>query len=484
MPHQVAGVKFLASRQYGILNYATGSGKTLIAILTGFYLCQKQNINKFIMVTPKSGIVSALDDYETFTDETPEFLKTYDDIVAFLNGDKKLAVANYNILKQCTEVKEVKRIRKGETVWVLEDVLKSEIIQLFEMNETAIIFDEFHTLKNPKSAITGLWEKVRPYLRRVYGITASSYFKDLYDIYYLVKFLDKKFFGTLKKFRDDYMLIHYKKLWGQKRDIPQILGYKNLNVLKDNLNKIMKVYTPTLDVQYHKHTVKLFDRKDYLEAGKGLLGVKQEKQLYEGFKVKKNYSARLPDLQRVVNHDSNKKGLFTTLVSQYKDGGFIVYTAQKTETLPIIKQMLDDMGVEYKAITGEVTSVKKRREYKNWFNEDPRGKALILTDAGGQSLNLHSVNNLICYDLPFGIGRFIQLRGRIVREVSKHDKFHIHILCGEKTVDEYKYTKITQCEEVYDSLFGLSVAGEDANFTSLEGWIIDELKDNLLWQKG
>lgn len=470
---QVDGFYFLTKRNCGFLNYETGSGKSLISIMTSFYQVKNNIVDKYIIVSPKSGLISINEDFLDHTDYNPDIIETFEDLKTFLTDNRKIVIANYNIIKDC--IAYVKNNKGG-----LNEIIKTELHELLLKIKLGVIFDEFHTLKNPATSDTAkFWLIFRPFISYCYGLTATSYFQDIEDIYHLVNFLDPKFFKNISAFRNAYTHWEMVKLFNKKY-IPVIKALKDLDLLKEKLSSIMCTYASNLNTQYIKHDCILTEdsKKAYYRAAKGLHDVTKIKNQKE---KKKQWSARLPDLQRVTNADLNKLETLKNLIIDLKDKGFIIY-CNLMDSIEIVKQQLEIYNIQYEEITGAVSS-KKRIKYKNWFNSDPKNKCLIISDAGGQSLNLQSVNNLICFDLPFGIGKFIQIRGRIVRKFSKHDIFYIHFIITEDTIDNYKYSRITQQEESYKKLFGLSVASADAEFNNFNTYINDLLKDKFLWGK-
>ncbi len=468
--HQLDAIKFLCSRKYGFLNYHTGSGKSLISIVGSFYMKSTSQADKCILVSPPAGVISISEDFIEHTDVKPVILKELEDMIRFLSSPTEyIAICGYTLATKLIAP------AKGPNGTV-KHVLQPTFNQLLKQNKIVCIFDEFHTLKNPKSNTTKYWSMIRKEIDFCYGVTATSYFQELEDFYHLAKFLDKDFFGTLTAFRNNYCEYIIKPVYGKAYGRPVISSYKNLDLLKINLLKIMKPYTPALDVEHVIHRTPLLSREEYIKASKGLSDTLESDK-----DEVKTWSARLPNLQRATNKDPNKKYLFSAFAKQYSEKGFICYCALH-DTVDVVKEILDIQNIEYREISGNV-SKKERVATKNWFNSSPQNKCLIITDAGGQSLNLQSVNNLICYDLPFGIGKFIQIRGRIVRQFSLHEKFYIHLLLAEDTIDEYKYSKITQLNKHYDDIFGLSIANKEAELTDFNSFMIDHLKKQKLWKK-
>lgn len=470
--HQKDAVLFAIGRPYGILNYATGSGKSIISILIGFSLLLHKKVQKVLLVSTKSGLISLNEDFNTNTDQKPKIITDLHSMLSFLSDQEThFGLINYNVLEN--SIIEYLPVA-GK---VLKDLPKALKTALRSMN-ICLIFDEYHTLKTRTSKVTKNWSLFRRYASNVYGLTASSYFKDIFDIYSLVHFLDKKFFGTLTVFRENYTILKMMKLYRNKQtqEIPQVIGYKNLDILEKNLDNIMLCYNPELDVEYKIHEVSLSNKDEYISAAKGLFDI------YDTDKIDpKQWSARLVDLQKVVDRDTSKAIGLKRILDSLKDTGCVIYTSTR-ESIDIISTVLTDSNFEYEVISGDVSS-KNRKKYKDWFIKTPAYKCLIITDAGGASLNLQAVNNLVFFNLPFGIGKFIQVRGRIVRQFSKYDKFFIHILQATNTIDEYKHIKITQQQQIYSSIFGVSVANEDATYTEVSGLIIQDMKTKKLWVK-
>jgi len=468
MPHQATGVKFLLARTHGFTNYSTGSGKSVMQILLACYLLNHKKVSKVIHVAPKSGCVSVLEDYEKHCTEQPTHIKTLDDLYNFLEKDSySVGVVQYNLINKAI-VYEPSPLKQ-----TIVATMDQRLLDLFKDTRICVTFDEFHTLKNPQAQVTQNWEYLRKHINYCYGFTASTYMKNLYDIYHLCNFLDKTLFRTKTQFTKDFMRVRRKTLYlrSGRRHINEIVGYKNLELLKSRLDNIMCVYQPKLNVVNHIEGTKLADMEDYAIVANGIVN-EEEVQ----------HSARLPELQRVVNKDPNKIALFEQTISKLLFQGVIVY-CDMYDTVDIVTECLDNMniGIEYKVINGKL-STKDRKGVKDWFTDDPSHKVLLITQAGGQSLNLQATNQMICYDLPFGVGKFIQIRGRICRQFSEHKEFHIHYLVTDRTIDEYKYSLITQVDEVFDKIFGLSLAPKDSLYTSFNAYIVDKLKQQFLWR--
>ena len=56
--HQIKAVDFIISRNASLINYETGSGKTLICLESIFRLLEKNELEKALIVCTKSSVLS------------------------------------------------------------------------------------------------------------------------------------------------------------------------------------------------------------------------------------------------------------------------------------------------------------------------------------------------------------------------------------------------------------------------------------------
>lgn len=236
----------------------------------------------------------------------------------------------------------------------------------------------------------------------------------------------------------------------------------------------MLTYFPEKEVIFETEEAPLSDEKRYFDAAAGVF----EKDVDTG--QDKQHSARLNDLQYVVNEDPNKLALLRKVATERSPEGFLIYCAFY-KSVDLVKAQFEALGIKYMVISG-AESTDERIVAKDWFNSNPRNKALILTRAGGQSLNLQSVNNMVFFDIPFGIGYFIQAMGRVVREFSKHDSYTITFLILKDTIDEYKYKLLSANRELFDRVFKNHMVPADEQFTSFNAMVIAQLRTDLLWR--
>lgn len=479
-PKQVEAASFTTSRDEGLLSFATGTGKSYIAILTAIRLVKDQVVDKFIFVCTKSSYIEIRKDFEIHTNCEYVTLSNMSDLIGFLDGNESsFALIEYNTFEKMALVPDPES--ENDRKMILSEERIQQIIDILDKRNIGINIDEIHKLKNPSARITTFFRSIRPYFKKCYGYTATPIMKELFDVYHIINFLKPHYFGTYWEFSKRYMIRHQREYQGRK--VWVTLRYKNLGSLNRRLKKVMLSHYPIRDVQFIPSIVKMHSDTfpDYQLAASGFFD-KEGKEIEEA----KGHAARMCDVQTVVNADLNKWEALKKMVSQkkFKEHGFLVYCSYY-DGVEVVESVLKSAGIEYREISGRVTSKEKREERKEWFVEDSANKALILTRAGGESLNLQATPHIIFYDIPFGIGYFIQIMGRIVRDFSPFSKFFIYFMVIEDSIDQYKYQYINMHREDFDKVLRNEFT-EDMNtrFSGFNAYILDNLRRDLIWSKG
>ena len=260
---------------------------------------------------------------------------------------------------------------------------------------------------------------------------------------------------------------------------PEIVGYKNLEVLRERIKPVCFDYYPKQDTEYIIHKTTIENTEDYLIASEGLMESKDAKI----------HAARLVDLQHVVDKSKEKIKLYLKAISPVLKEGLITY-CHYHETVDVLTRVFDKLNLDYRVISGEV-STKERIKIKEWFNSNPSNKILLLTSAGRQSLNLQSVNNMFFYNVCSNFGSFSQAKGRIERLFSKHTAFKIHFIItelelnGKKTgtVDAYKYEMVSSYGELTSTVLEANEVPK-GQLQSFNKKLLSVFKKEYLWLTG
>lgn len=464
--HQQNALSFCMARSASLVSYGTGTGKSLIMISLSLDLINSMTTSKAIIVVTASSIISLEEDIEKFVDK-PEYdvINNEDDLYMFLTGRKQLALMKYNAIRLLKD--KVSCVSIHGAVQSLP-------------NGLTLCYDEVHAVKSPKSITTKSHRNLRCVSDRCYGFTATALTKDLFDLFYVVDFICPHSLGSFWSFRSRYIRFH---TWNGHMMVD---GYKNLDLLELALSNIQVTYFPKKDVVFIQHPCILTKIEEYHEAAQGYLDTveqnkyddEDEEEMYTG---QKQHSVRLIDLQYVVNSDPAKKAKLADVVKEYVHQGCIIYCSYYN-TIEHVKEVLDLLKIEYDQISGD-RNITKRKDVKDWFNEDPSGKCLILTKAGGQSLNLQSCPCFIFMDTPQNPAVMLQAMGRIVRIGSKFDKFFINFIVCEDTIDQYKYDYMCQHKEALTILMHNEALPSSKALSGYNSYIINKLKRKYLWNK-
>lgn len=484
--HQIKAVSFCVSRSSGLVCFTTGSGKSLIMISTAISLTNRGDVEKFFVVVTASSMIELEGDFEKFTGEVPIKVKTVDELRDFMRSrDDKIALVQYNWIQEW-----------GEYTYSIDGKrcsfrLNEEVFNMFMNYDYGICFDEVHCLKTTKSKLSKSSRAIRKLAKNCYGFTATPMTRELIDLFYVVEVIHPGWLGGFNSFVHRYVKFY------MMGSIRKIYGYKNLEELNKKLSGLMITYFPEKKIEFISHKCGLTKVEEYYEAARGLFEnvdeaeeLKAEEELdlvsaededVDEGKTEKTFSARMIDLQRVVNTDNSKVEKFVEVLSPMKDNGVIVYCSY-LETVDLVKKSLEDDGFEVGVICGSKTK-NMRKNTKVWFNESPQGKALIITRAGGQSLNLQSCPNLVFYECPQNPGLFIQVIGRIVRIGSKYSEFNIHFITVEDTIDAYKFEYMSQNKELFAKVLNNETLPSSDSLKGYNSFIIDKLKRNFLWDR-
>jgi superfamily II DNA/RNA helicase len=85
-------------------------------------------------------------------------------------------------------------------------------------------------------------------------------------------------------------------------------------------------------------------------------------------------------------------------------------------------------------ITGAVSQRDRDQARKDF--QDGKTNVMLITDAGGEALNLQRAKHVIFYSLPWTPGSYIQVVGRARRFGSQHQYLGIWHLLMKDSVDE------------------------------------------------
>lgn len=472
--HQIDAVKFICDRRRSLLAYATGTGKSLCLIASSILLIKMKKVEKSLFIVTPNAMIEVQNDFSNFTDCEPKVLDNVESIVDFINNPEELiGITKYSVFNP------------SNSYSICNAILGKKI---------ALFFDEAHEMKNPSTIANRSFTEIIPYSHVTGFATATAITAKLEDLYHIINLLYPQYLGSLSSFIDRYIVRTLKTIYrggGIKRKVWETLRYKNLEVLHNQLNDIVISFYPKYDIKSEVVSCELNDITSYMKAVGGVLEVKrrgkkknneEDEISYESEKSAKQHSVRMSDAQFAVNNDKNKIEIFKKLITKISDIGCVVY-AYHHDSIELLSEALTELEIEHYKITGEV-SQKNRAVVKKNFTTDSRNKVLLITSGGGQSLNLQSTNRIVFYDIPFGIGKYIQVLGRVSRYYSSFNEFEVYYVTVKDTIDDYKLNYITQNSEPIRKVLNNEI-GSNINmlFSDYNDYVLRKLKNQYLWQK-
>lgn len=468
LPEQQEGVRFLLERTRAILAFQTGLGKTY-TVTTAFnhVLNNYPDRARGIVICP----VNAL---KAFKRELSGKLGFKNSEIGWITKQE----VSYDLNKNRVIV---------FTYTALEEY--AHLIRKWKENYiTVAMIDEAHKLQAKDTKTKQLLVDLKPYFDILWLSTATPLMNDIEGLFNLVDYLEPRFFGTKTNFYNQYVNFVLKDIWvkgGGKRKVRDVKGYKNLDDLKNRLDKIAIMRQLKYDLEFIYSVGSLTDEEEslYERASKGILSDEE-----------RGHGARMHDLQRVVDnafsnevvspspYDSSKEILLIDNLKAIikQDYGVIVY-ADYHDTVDrisnIINRYQNEIGYNnLYLIDGSVN--KKQRGYieDNLSSKD----ILIITSAGSESLNLQGVNCILFYDIPFSVGKILQVIGRVTRMDTAYSKLYVYVTYMKNTIDEYKYLLFLDNANLIKQLIG-SDANMPIDLKELDRSNLEILKNKYLW---
>lgn len=463
--HQTKAIDFIISRKESLINYETGSGKTLICIESIFKLLEKEQLEKALIVCTKSSVLS----FESDIQKTNYPLK------------------NLVIIKSINDIESISNKNNNIFIIQYETLINIKLVNLtraFKDFKSGLFIDEVHKVKTIGRKKESQTAKCLNYLKSAFnyiiGLTATTVTSELEDGYRVISFIKPGVLGGIRWFHENFCIYkegtRYLKKYRKYVTYPKLVGYKNLDKFLKYTKDVMIQFFPELDYRFHVLA------KSMKEGSKRALKYDELAMQTHG-KNNNKHSKIMPKLQRLIDKSNTKKFLLEKLIDRCREDGLIVYTrTRKADMIEHIQSILESKDIQTRIICGS-TSKEERREIIYWgFEGAPKDKAVIITDAAGQSANLHFTHNLIFWEIPMGIGKFLQIKGRIGRMFSKWKFYDFYFLLIKNTIDEYWYAKFV-CNKEMISYTSSGIAIPKDKLNEFNERKLKKIRDQKVWRK-
>ena len=400
-PYQAQGVLFAYQHGRTIIGDEMGLGKTLQAIAATELLRREMGISKVLILAPTSL------KYQWKTE-----------IDKFAGQDAKVVEGNATVRHR--------EHREGEAVYKIASY-HSALFDSAAMDEAGydlIILDEAQRIKNWRTKIAQSVRRVGS--RYVFVLTGTPIENNLEELYGLVQFVDPFALGPRHVFFPRYQTTD---------DNGRVIGYENLGEIrhllaqrlvrrtkKEVLKQLPKRSDKNLVVPMTKPQREMH-REFADQVAKLVLKWQRMKFLDEQDRQKLlknlNLMRMVCDSTYIVDQSTNyqtKVDELRNILSEILEieGEKVVVFSQWARMNDLVAKELEDLGVGYRYLHGQVAS-KNRGALYTEFNENPEVRVFLSTDAGGVGLNLQSAAWLVNLDIPWNPGVLEQRIGRIHR---------------------------------------------------------------------
>lgn len=365
------------------------------------------------------------------------------------------------------------------------------LAELYKKYKLLGIVDESHNgLQNPKSNMYKHFTQIRKIFCILYFLTATSCKNNIEGMYWMITLLNPQLLGSWGSFKYNYLIINRKQITQTtknrskvKRIVEEITGYKNIERLQEILNQVIIVRQKEYNLEFNYHTTHLneIETQNYLKASGGKMSEK----------AKDFWSVRLRDITFVVDNVSEtieqekisnkEKLLLKVLLQNIRANRPTIIYCEYISVLErldyLIKAFNRELGIKDTLIIKGGVSMAERKRIQEIIAVD---MPLLITSAGGESINLQKANSIIFYDLPYDIAKIMQIIGRITRVDTKFDKQYIDIIEAFGTTDTYKRLCMEKNMKLIESLFGKMNTLPYTTYDN-EQKFMSTLRRSLLW---
>lgn len=309
--------------------------------------------------------------------------------------------------------------------------------ELINLRNFTMILDESSLIKNPTAKRTKFIMKLRcENLILLSGTPCSGRYEELLT---QCKLLGWKI--TKKAFWSQY--INFIEINMGNFKIPKVVGYKNVDELKEKLREYGAVFQKTEDVfdlpEQLENTVHVDNTASYKKFKKDRFITIDDKELLGDTSLTKMLYLR----QLASQYNSNKIGALKDILESTEDRVIIFYNF--TAELDQMKKVCKELKKPISIMNG------KTKDLKNYESKD-NSITLVQYQAGAMGLNLQLSNKIIYYSLPLASELFEQSKKRTHRIGQTRTCFYYYLITKNSLEEEILNT-LKMRKDYTDQLF-------------------------------
>ena len=406
-----------------------GLGKSLTSIAIAGQLYQENKIERVLVVCPTSIISVWEKEFVKFAD--------YDYFVESIVGST-MSKRKEKLKSLCHKKGLKVAVINYEATWRMEkelNVYKPDII----------ICDESQKIKNPSAAQSKTLHRLGVKAKYRIILTGTPVQNSPMDVFSQWKFLDPNIFGvSFYAFRNRYAVMggYYNH---------QIIKFKNMDELTSKAHSV--AYRITKEEALDLPEQIFLNRFCELEpsARKVYDTVRKESyaELMDGEITATNILTKLIRLSQIAgghvkDDDGRMQVISKAKLNELKDimedviidnKKKLVVFARFIPEIESIKQLADEMKVQYTYITGEIKTDERGKMWNNFQSNEDIKLFIAQIQTAGLGITLTAAETAVFYSLDFNYANYSQAISRTHRIGQKNTCTYINLISTE-TVDE------------------------------------------------
>jgi superfamily II DNA or RNA helicase len=424
--HQKLLVKHISTHRALLAIHSVGSGKTLSAVTASQCFLQENPRGKVIVITPKSlqeNFIKEMVQYNpNITNKGYEFY-TYD---GFVLAKEKGKIDCENVMLIVDEAHN----------------LRTEIGMTKAKEPGKELKEGTSEIKGKKSKFILDCAKQA---KKVLLLTATPIVNDAYDLANLISMVDGEDVITRTTFR---------KIMEDERLFQEYFGCK-ISIFEPDVKESKEFYPESKTEDIFIRMPKEYEDK-YLqvEEGNATEAIKNPSAFYNGVR---RVSNKLDD-----KSDSPKIQWIREFLEKHPYGKIVFFSHFLDAGVKSIEKLLKEFDIPYRHIDGSISKLQRKIAVQDYNSDDIR--ALIISKAGGEGLNLRSTKYMILMEPSWNPAVAQQVIGRGIRYKS-----HYHLPKKDQLVEIFKLHLVKRKEKANSEKY-LDV---EKAFEDKEPWSVD-----------
>jgi superfamily II DNA or RNA helicase len=463
--YQRVGVSHLLVMQRFVLGHMTGAGKTVMG-LNAWGILREKRQSRLLIVAPKSAV-------SQWCEECNRFLPTVP-CTEVPPSEEAPARERERYYKEWIQTGMGSMLALNWSQYLRDWDFFEETQDLWKEG-TWVILDECQRVRNPKAKVYKVTQKLSDIVPRIHGFTATIIKDKAHDAFHILNLLSPGVM-SLAFFNRKYVV------WGKKRvpartgkgggrrfiTVKTVEGYQDLQGFAQRMAPLylappeseMDLERPSVQTVNRRESMSLVHRRIYSDAEHGLFleNCESDATAANSALTHAQIAASSPEhfvdvslplevdvhplvfdpsmFNRPEYRETQSKNtklamLLELLDTELEDEPVIVYSPFSTSITHLSRALQDRNPL---MITGAVS--KDGRDKARLDFQAGKSNLIMITDAGGEALNLQRAKHVIFYSLPWSVGSYIQVVGRARRFGSVHKYLGVWHLLMKDSVDE------------------------------------------------